>query len=445
MNKELLLQKIKKKAEQDRKKRQDPRFLNTMGFLVAKGFLKTNFSVHLCPNLRLRVEDAVWAGENVEPRILEVLPAAVLRLGKHFDLNRKKHPALAVVVDQLRRREQKGEPFCGMPYEKLKIWADFPLLDKRVKGIGERKLTKTFRLDPEVADRLKALATKENCTETEVLERLVRNVMKSLAGIVLFMTTGCLLLATDANSASSSEAIRGVDFKRYLLATEAFRSCPEIVKESCSGRMDIDYCPAGLKVSVAYTDLTGDGLEEAIVLGSSCYTGTAGPDIHSVYQIDVKGEVHELSVPTAEKKVYGSLFGNTNYVLRNDGSRLIAEYTDTSGRDHPLVVKYIWGQGGFKVDRIEASPIYRTSYECSKAKTEQERAICYVKNLADLDLKLDRVYKQAINRSELNGRSKIVRSQREWITTRDENCPIYKWWVECLQKAYQERIKELEK
>lgn len=175
MNKETLLRKIKAKAKVDEKNRHDPRFLETMGFLVAKGFLKTNLEVPLLPNKRLYIDNAVWAGLHVEPRILEVLPAAVLRLAKHFDLDPVKHRELAEVVDQLRKRKEKGEAFYGMPYEKIKVWADLPLRDKRMKPMTEKKVIKTFRLDPKALARLKKRAQEKNCSETEILEKLLLN------------------------------------------------------------------------------------------------------------------------------------------------------------------------------------------------------------------------------------------------------------------------------
>lgn len=173
MNQEALIRRIKTKAKQEAIWRRDPRFKEAMGLLVAKGFLRTNFDVTPLPNKRLRTDDAIWAGKNVEPRILEVLPAAVLRLGRHFDLDPARHKELITVVDQLRRRVEKGDPFCGIPYEKLKPWADFPLRDKRVKPIAKKKVVKTFRLEPLAVEGLKKAAAERRCTETEVLESLI--------------------------------------------------------------------------------------------------------------------------------------------------------------------------------------------------------------------------------------------------------------------------------
>ncbi|MGK5084251.1 hypothetical protein WDW37_13225 [Bdellovibrionota bacterium FG-1] len=173
MTREALIQEIKKKAKQDAKNRRDPRFIETMGFLVAKGFLRTNLDIPLLPNKRLKLDGAMWAGQNVEPRILEVLPAAVLRLGKHFDLDPLIHMDLARVVDQLRKGEEMGEDFCEIPYEKMKVWADFQLRDKRVKPSSKKKVVKTFRLDPMAIECLKKAAKKKCCSETEIVEALL--------------------------------------------------------------------------------------------------------------------------------------------------------------------------------------------------------------------------------------------------------------------------------
>lgn len=173
MNKEELLKKIAQRAKVDKKNRLDPRFLTTMGFLAAKGMLRTNQPITLLPNKRLRLEDAIWAGKHVEPRILEVLPAAVLRLGLHFDFQPEQQKELAEVLDHLRQQAQTGPDFLGVPYQKLKVWADLPLLDKRVKTVVEKKVLKTYRLKPEVLMTLKELAEVTGETETELIEKAV--------------------------------------------------------------------------------------------------------------------------------------------------------------------------------------------------------------------------------------------------------------------------------
>ncbi len=173
MNKDALLRKIRQSARQDESNRQDQRFLDTLGFLVAKGFLKTNIPVRRLPNKRLRIDDAIWAGMNAEPRILEVLPAAVLRLGGHFDLDSEKHPELARTVERLRRGEEHGDPFFGIPFEKLGVWVKFALRDKRVKPLTRKKVLKTFRLNPRAIERLREIARNSGTSETSALENLL--------------------------------------------------------------------------------------------------------------------------------------------------------------------------------------------------------------------------------------------------------------------------------
>lgn len=171
MNREDFLKRIVRGAKRDQINRRDPRYLETMGFLVAKGFLKTHQDLPLRPNKKILLADAIWAGMNVEPRILEVLPAAVVRLPRHFDLDQNRHGELFATVEKLRKQEKNGDLLWGIPYEKLKVWAHLPLKDRRMKDIREKKVTKTFRLKPAVVRKLRQLAKKLDCTETEALER----------------------------------------------------------------------------------------------------------------------------------------------------------------------------------------------------------------------------------------------------------------------------------
>ena len=71
VNKRVYIKKIKEIAQQDKRRRLDPRYLKVMGFLVAKGFLYINKNIHLNPNsytLNLCLSFfRPWAGLNTEP------------------------------------------------------------------------------------------------------------------------------------------------------------------------------------------------------------------------------------------------------------------------------------------------------------------------------------------------------------------------------------------
>jgi uncharacterized protein YecT (DUF1311 family) len=198
--------------------------------------------------------------------------------------------------------------------------------------------------------------------------------------------------------------------------------------------------------SLDYYDFKGDGNEEAIVVASTCETGTAGPDVHSVIGRDASGNLIELKIPEADNSVYDSMFGNSNSELSVENGLLVETFNDDVGRDKPpLVLTYKWNGHEFAIVSIKKSGVFRTSYDCAKAGSETENAICHVKELADLDLELGSLYRSALATLTAAERSTLRAEQREWIAKRDRECPIYKGWVGCLSACYEKRIDELKK
>ncbi len=59
------------------RQRRDPRYRRVLGRFVAAGLLNTNEQT-VPQRGAIRVADALWAGE-VEPRILELLPALLIK------------------------------------------------------------------------------------------------------------------------------------------------------------------------------------------------------------------------------------------------------------------------------------------------------------------------------------------------------------------------------
>jgi len=83
-----------------------------------------------------------------------------------------------------------------------------------------------------------------------------------------------------------------------------------------------------------FFDFKGDGDKEAIVVASSCMTGTAGADIHSVISRDSSGQLTELEIPDAAPETYDSLFGNQNYDLTVPDGLLVATFGDDPESSH---------------------------------------------------------------------------------------------------------------
>ena len=173
MNKISIIEKINKLALQDKQRRLDPRYLKIVGFLVAKGFLHTNTKIPLNPNEHINLNDAVWAGRFVEPRILEVLPAAYERFKKHFSGKAKTIEKLEQIIDCIKQKDHHEIDFYGITIEKIKPWFFIRLRDGRSKSLDIRKVSKSFRFKPATAAILKNLKDQTGQSETEILERLV--------------------------------------------------------------------------------------------------------------------------------------------------------------------------------------------------------------------------------------------------------------------------------
>lgn len=174
MNKKNLIEQIKKAALNDDKKRKDPRYKIAMAFLIKKGFLKANINFGLYYQARVRIKDLIWAGQNVEPRILEVLPAAALRLPKAFIYdNTKEILVLKSVIQDLRENKEIGTDFLNAPYEKIKVWMNISLNDRRTKISDDKKIMKTFRLNPETIFKINLLKNKNGISEAAVIESLI--------------------------------------------------------------------------------------------------------------------------------------------------------------------------------------------------------------------------------------------------------------------------------
>jgi uncharacterized protein YecT (DUF1311 family) len=198
-----------------------------------------------------------------------------------------------------------------------------------------------------------------------------------------------------------------------------------------------------------YFNFTGHEWNDVIVVASTCNTGTAGPDVQSVFSWGGEGKLIELAIEKVNPKRYQVLFGNRNYDLEaNPEDRtLIERFRDTSDRDDPLVLIFQWDGklDKFLLISVKQSPIFKTSYDCAKAQNEVDLAICYVQPLAQFDIELNAAYTALAKQLSPDARQALIHEQRDWLAKRDHDCVIYKWWVGCLTDMYTARISELKK
>jgi uncharacterized protein YecT (DUF1311 family) len=227
------------------------------------------------------------------------------------------------------------------------------------------------------------------------------------------------------------------------------------IKSAINSRSDVDECESLDQIHIdllEYHDFIGGGQQQAVVIASTCMTGTAGPDIHAVYKRDADGKVVELPFRHAEGDPFfnGSrrkipVFGNANYGLAVENGELVARWKDSSDREAPLVVWYKWDGTKFVMDHMKVDGPFPTSYDCAKAAKELDRAICYSPSLAALDVQLGQAYRAVLKQLPPDKKPELQGQQREWLARREKECTIYKWWVDCLKDLYTKRIAELKK
>lgn len=171
MNK-LILEKIFKQAKLDELRRKDPRYLRTMSFLVKKGVLISNKNYDQWYRGKLYFKDALWTGKNLEPRVLEVLPAVALRLPKEIIYN-DVPKAFLNAVEAMKNNKAKGPDFMGVPYLKYKVWLNLKLNDKRTKPLNQKKIMKSFRLSPSCITKLEDKIKETGMSGSQIIESLL--------------------------------------------------------------------------------------------------------------------------------------------------------------------------------------------------------------------------------------------------------------------------------
>ena len=88
---------------------------------------------------------------------------------------------------------------------------------------------------------------------------------------------------------------------------------------------------------------------------------------------------------------------------------------------------------------LVAFEAYAASFDCNKARTRVEKAICSNQQLSDLDELLALSYKKALANTR-NKRS-LRRAQRSWVKRKRNRCRSNR----CIKKAYRSRISKLKK
>src|ERR1700756_5148121 len=85
---------------------------------------------------------------------------------------------------------------------------------------------------------------------------------------------------------------------------------------------------------------------------------------------------------------------------------------------------------------------HAASFDCAKARTPQEKAICASPKLGRVDEQMAAAYKQALDATPTQMRDQVRGDQREWIDLLPQYCPDpdnssrYETLAECLFVEY---------
>jgi uncharacterized protein YecT (DUF1311 family) len=96
----------------------------------------------------------------------------------------------------------------------------------------------------------------------------------------------------------------------------------------------------------------------------------------------------------------------------------------------------------FAFVRDETRLDHFTSFDCTRAKRSEERAVCADPHLATADRRLDRAYAAVLARAGARA-GEVQRAQRNWLTSRRRECAAGSAQDDCLMRAFGRRLLEL--
>jgi len=221
---------------------------------------------------------------------------------------------------------------------------------------------------------------------------------------------------------------------------------PKISEDEIEKHVSNPDCQGVTIDSLDYFDFAGNGNEDAVVVASTCATGTAGPDVHAVLRRQPDGSISELKVPEPTQEQRAALFGRVYYDLRAKNGLLVETYDDESGRHDPLVIKCRWNvrDNEFQIVETNVPPRYKTSFDCDKAKSAVENAICYSSTAASLDLGLDGAYRTWLDNLNNADSDVLMKEQKDWLRKRDVICGADRLAFQCVETLYRARLLEVE-
>lgn len=174
-----LIQLAKQKKEQDQARKNEPFYFKTIAWFVYLGLLRHN---KILPHrYTVTLEEALKAGE-LEPRILELIPAILLLLPKALKFEKNQIPDdLAKQMDLIRKR-QPNDDFRGIAPRNYLHWLRAPVMDVARMRIDfhlrpRRRATVTHTIGEAIREgRIRmSLTQKQLATKYNLSLRIIRD------------------------------------------------------------------------------------------------------------------------------------------------------------------------------------------------------------------------------------------------------------------------------
>lgn len=158
-------------SEQARALRHSGSYKRVVGVLSGLGFLIAP-DVKILSSSKIDLVDAISLGRSVEPRILEVLPAAILSFPASF-LHLEKTPEVFQEVIRALKSGRNGPDFEGITFEKFFEAANRKTKNRKRRIITERRIPKTFRLSHGTIQAITEQSRARQIDRTAYIEMLV--------------------------------------------------------------------------------------------------------------------------------------------------------------------------------------------------------------------------------------------------------------------------------
>lgn len=174
MNKELKnkLKRLKLKKEQEKLLFKEDRYINILHFLRNKGLLLVASELKVIRNKKIDIKDVLTLGE-LEPRVIEVFPAAFIRFERKFKNTRAIPRDLGNIIDELREGLASDHEFMGVKQKDMLRWCNSELKDGRSKPLNKKKILTSFKLSPEIFKKLEELSENSALNKTQIVESLI--------------------------------------------------------------------------------------------------------------------------------------------------------------------------------------------------------------------------------------------------------------------------------